>query len=130
MSLVGLAAGLAALLLVGLALFHAALALGLPYGRLAWGGESNGALPPRLQWGSALMVPVLLAMALIVLIRVGILYPHLASAMVWPHWAVFFFLVVNTFANFRSDSRDERRIMGPLAAATAALVGYVAVTLG
>jgi hypothetical protein len=130
MNLVALAASLAALLLVGLALFHAGLALGMPYGRLAWGGGVDGPLPPRLQLGSALMVPVLLAMALIVLVRAGVLYPELAAGMAWPHWAVFLYLVINTFANLRSDSPDERRIMGPLAAAMAALVGYVAVTLG
>ena len=45
----------AAVLLVGLAAFHAALALGAPWGAYAWGGETEGPLPPRQQLGSTLI---------------------------------------------------------------------------
>lgn len=130
MTLAQLAAALAALLMVGLALFQAALALGAPLGRFAWGGAYERALPARLQVGSALMVPLLLAMATIVLIRAGLIYPELAPTMVWPNWAVFLFLVIQSSSNLRSASVAERRLMGPFGIALVVLVGFVAIRLG
>ncbi len=130
MTAVGVAALVAAVLLVGLAVFQSALALGAPLGRYAWGGRHQGALPPRLQLGSALAVPLLLGMAMIVMIRARLIYPDLATRMAWPNWAVFLYLVINLFANLRSESRDERRVMAPLALVLAVLVAYVAISLG
>lgn len=130
MTPVAAAAAFDALLLFAFALFQAALALGVPLGRFAWGGTHGDVLPPRLQIASAAAVPLVLAMMMIVLVRAGLLYPALSPAMVWPHWAVFLYLVINTFANLRSDSADERRVMGPWAGAMAALTGYVAIMLG
>lgn len=130
MTLVALAGGLAALLFLGLAVFQAALATGAPLGRYAWGGSHEHVLPPRLQLGSALAVPLLLGMALIVSIRAGLIYPDLSAQMTWPTWTVFLFMTMNTFANLRSGSRDERRVMGPLALLLAVLVAYVAISLG
>lgn len=126
MSTAAAAAALAALLLVGLAGFHAGLALGAPWGAYAWGGQHKGALPQRLQWGSAASVPVVLGMAVVLLIRAGLLYPHSARAMEWPVWGIFLYLVVNTVANWKSDSADERRVMGPLATVLLVLVAIVA----
>ena len=120
------AALLAAIILLGLALFHAALALGVPWGAYAWGGEAKGALPPRLQMGSALMTPLLGAMALMVLVRGGWLYAGQERAMVWPVWAIFCFLVTMMFGSFRSPSVAEKRRMGPVLLAGAVLVGYLA----
>jgi hypothetical protein len=128
MSLSAAAAALAALLLIGLAGFHAALALGAPLGAYAWGGQHRGALPPRLAWGSALSVPITLGMAIVLLIRAQLLYPQWAAAMEWAVWAIFLYLVVNAVANWRSTSADERQVMGPLATGLAVLVLTVAMT--
>ena len=126
MSTAAAAATLAGLLLVGLAGFHAALAMGAPWGRYAWGGQHKGALPQRLQWGSAVSVPVVLAMAVVLLIRAEVLHPQYARGMEWPVWGIFLYLVVNTVANWKSDSADERRVMGPLATVLLVLVAIVA----
>jgi hypothetical protein len=122
---IAVAAGAAALLMVAVAVFQAALALGAPFGAYAWGGTHPGVLPPRLQLGSALSAPVILAMALIVLIRAGVIYPGWSEAMRWPAWIVFGFMVLNTFANIRSGSDKERRIMAPVTLGLALLTGYV-----
>ena len=125
-----IAAWAAAILMTGLAGFHVALALGAPWGAYAWGGQHRGVIPSRLQIGSAISAPVLLALAIMVLIRAGVVYPVWAEAMAWPVWIAFLYLVMNTFANFRSESAEERRVMTPLAGVLALLVGYVSWTLG
>ncbi|SFZ81860.1 hypothetical protein SAMN02983003_0737 [Devosia enhydra] len=126
MTLAAGAALLASLLLIGLAGFHAALAMGAPWGAYAWGGQHKGALPQRLQWGSAASVPVVLGMAVVLLIRTGLLHPQLSAAMEWAVWAIFLYLVLNAVANWRSESEQERRVMGPLATGLALLVAIVA----
>lgn len=126
MNLYQLAAGGAALLLFGFGIFHAALALGAPWGNYAWGGTHAAALPPRLQAGSALLVPTLGVMALLVLIRAGLLYAGSAGVMVWPAWAVFLFLVTSFFGALRSAGRGERRVIAPLVLVAAVTTGYLA----
>ena len=125
-----LAAWIAAVLITGVAVFQLALALGAPLGAYAWGGGHRGVLPPRLQLGSALSAPLLLGFAIMVLIRAGVVYPAWSAAMTWPVWILFMFMVLNTVANSRSPSPEERRTMTPLTAALALLVGYVAWSLG
>ena len=125
-----IAAWIAAILMTAVAMFQVALALGAPLGAYAWGGQNRGVLPPRLQLGSAISAPILLALAIMVLIRAGVVYPAWSEAMAWPVWIVFLFMVMNTFANFRSDSAEERRVMTPITAVLAVLVGYVSWTLG
>jgi hypothetical protein len=128
--LVSFAAIGAAVLMMGIAGLQAALALGAPLGAYAWGGQHRGVLPPRLQLGSALSVPALVGMAIIVLIRAGVLYPDFAPAMTWPVWAIFLFLMMNTFGNLASKSGPERMVMTPISAVTAALVCVVAMANG
>jgi hypothetical protein len=48
-----IAAGVAVGLLVVVAVFQLALALGAPFGKAAWGGAHDGVLPPRLRAASA-----------------------------------------------------------------------------
>lgn len=122
------AALLGAVLLFGLALFHAALALGAPWAAYAWGGQADaGPLPPRLQLGSTILSPFIAAMGVVLLIRGGWLYPDLSRALGWAAWAVFLFVVTQMFGAIRSRSPRERRVMGPayaVAAALCAIVGY------
>ena len=120
-----LAALLAAILLFALALFHASLALGAPLGAFAWGGENDGALPPRLRRGSTLMAPLVAAMGAVVLIRGGWIYPDEAGSMTIPVWAIFVVLVLQLSGALRSQSQRERRVMGLLYGLTVALLAYV-----
>lgn len=122
---ISLAALFGALLLVALAVFHAALALGAPLGAFAWGGDHEGVLPARLRQGSTLLAPIVAAMAVVVLIRGGWLYPDEARSMTIPVWAIFVFLVLQLSGALRSHSRGERRLMGPLYGLTVALLAYV-----
>lgn len=123
-----LAALLAALLLFVFALFHAALAFGAPLAAYAWGGQAEaGSLPHRLRQGSAILSPFLVAMGALMLIRGGWIYPELAFELTWAVWAIFLFVVTQMFGALRSNSRKEKRVMGPLYAAAAilcAIVGY------
>lgn len=121
-----LAALAAAVIMCGLALFHAGLALGAPWGAFVWGGQDEPRLSQRMQLGSALLVPVLLAMALMVLVRAGLLYAGSATTMVWPTWAVFCFLITSFFGSLRSESRRERRFTAPVLLVGAVLTGYLA----
>ena len=115
-----------AIILLLLAAFHAALALGAPLGAYAWGGENKGVLPPRQRQGSTFMAPLLVALALMVFIRAGWLFPDDQRSMVWPVWAVFCFLVMVTFGALRSQSSEERRRMTPVLLVGTVLVGYLA----
>ena len=125
--IVGLpAAPLASLWLFGLAAFYGALSLGAPWGAFAWGGQPAGPLSPRLQLGSALLTPICAAMALVLLIRGGILFAEAAHEMVWPVWGVFCFQVTTMFGSLRSDSRAEKRITAPVQAIGVILTGIVA----
>ncbi len=124
------AASLSALLLFGLAAFYGALSLGAPWGAYAWGGQPAGPLSPRLQLGSALLTPICAAMAVILLIRGGILFAGSALSMVWPVWGVFCFQVTTMFGSLRSSSRPERRVMAPVLAVGAILTGIVAFNTG
>jgi hypothetical protein len=128
MMTLALASLLAALLLFGFALFHAALAFGAPLAAYAWGGQAAaGPLPPRLQLGSTILAPFIAAMGVLLLIRGGWLYPELSRALGWASWAVFLFVVTQMFGALRSSSRRERRVMSPLyvvATALCAVVGF------
>lgn len=123
-----MAALLAAILLFVFAVFHAMLALGAPLAAFAWGGQAlNGALPQRLRTGSAILSPFLVAMAALMLIRGGWIYPELAFELTWAVWAIFLFVVTQMFGALRSNSGREKRVMGPLyaiAAILCAIVGY------
>jgi cytochrome bd-type quinol oxidase subunit 2 len=116
----------AAILLGALAVFHGVLAMGAPWGAYAWGGENEGRLPQRQRLGSTLLAPFIVAMAVILLIREEWLLPGVGHEMVWPVWAVFLFVVTQMFGAFRSQSRQEKRVMAPLYAVGAALTAIVA----
>jgi hypothetical protein len=110
-----LASVLAAFVLSLVALFQILLAIGLPFGRAAWGGIHR-VLPPRLRFASALS-SLLLGLAIwIVLARTGMAtIPWQSSVVRVGTWVVFSFLTLNTVANFASKSRIERTLMTPAA---------------
>jgi hypothetical protein len=121
------AALLAAICLFGFALFHGALAMGVPWAAYAWGGQAKpGPLPPRLQLGSTVLAPFIAAMGLLLLVRGGWIYPELAPTMFWPVWAIFLFVMTQMFGALRSDSPKERHFMTPAYAVAAALCADLA----
>ena len=115
----------AAIFLLGLAAFHGALALGAPWGAYVWGGQVEGRLSPRLQLGSTLLAPIVAAMAVVVLIRGGWLYPDEAASMVVPVWGVLLFLMTQMFGALRSESPKEKRRMTAVYVVGVALTAFM-----
>lgn len=63
--------------------FQIAAILGAPVGHLTMGGRWTGALPPEVRVGSALSGLLLVAMALVVLARAGVLDWRLPRGLIW-----------------------------------------------
>jgi hypothetical protein len=122
------AAGSACAVLAVLAAFQVALAAGVPWGRYAWGGQHDGPLPRRLRVGSLVSVLVYAAIGLVLLWRAGLVEPALSARVARAAaWVVAAYFVLGTVMNALSRSRDERRVMTPVAALLAALSFVVAV---
>jgi len=130
MTSVELAAVAAAVLLIAVSGFQAALAAGLPLGEATMGGRAttvDGVLQPpyrAIALGSAL---VLLMTAWIVLARAGTLPVFLGGqALVWGAWVVAGFLALNTLTNLSGRHPLERWGMASITLLAGLLVGYVA----
>jgi hypothetical protein len=120
------AAAVAALGFVLVASFQAALALGAPWGKAAWGG-AHERLPMGLRIASGFAVVVWLLAALVVLTRAGHDWSPLPIGVArWGTWVLFGILVVGTFMNLASRSRPERLIQTPIAAVLSILCLLVA----
>ena len=120
--------GAVAALFAALGVFQTALALGAPWGRLAWGGTHEGALPRRLRVASAAaLLPVVAG--LVAALRAGgwLAWPGagLAAATLYALAALFGLSFVG---NALSQSRAERRMGVPLTLALG--VGCLALAIG
>jgi hypothetical protein len=111
--------------LILLAAFQVALALGAPLGHFAWGGQHR-VLPTRLRVGSAVSVVVYALIALIALSSAGAIglfpVPFADVAM----WVVFGYFALGIVVNAISRSRPERFTMVPVSLILAALSFCVA----
>ena len=120
------AAGIAALELIGLAVFQMLLAGGARLGGAAWGGRHDR-LSPGARVASGVVVIVVLAGALALLERAGLVSifdsPDLVGNAVWGLVALF---AVSAGLNAASSSRAENRYGFPLALTIAALSWVVA----
>lgn len=98
-----------------LAIFQVALALGAPFGRLAWGG-GNVVLPVPLRAASAFSVVVYAFCAAIVLDRAG-LWDVFAGDRVSGvgTWVLAAYFSVGVVMNALSRSVPERAVMTPVA---------------
>jgi hypothetical protein len=117
---VSAAAWVGAALLVLVATFQVALALGAPYGEATMGGRADsvdGVLTNRYRAFAAISALVLVGLAAVLLMDAT-----------WPKWAVAAFLVVNSVANFAAPHRLERWGFGPIAAAAAVAAAVAAAT--
>ena len=106
----------AAMFCVGFALFQAALALGAPFGQIAWGG-SSAVLPAALRWTSAGAAVYLLVAAAIMEVRAGDWGRELPRL---PFLIFNIFLAaqlaLNTLANLATQTAGERYGMGAASA--------------
>ena len=120
------AAVVAAVGFLAIASFQAALALGAPLGRAAWGG-AHTQLPTRLRIASAFAVVIWLIAALIILGRAGFQVSAMPPAFVRVGtWILVGVLPLGAIMNFASPSSWERFIWGPVALILAALCLLVA----
>jgi hypothetical protein len=130
MTLVELAAVVAAVLLAAVAAFQVALAAGLPLGEATMGGRAatvDGVLQPSYRavaFGSAV---VLVLAAWIVLARAGLVPIFLGGqALAWGAWVVAGFMALNTVTNLSGRHPLERWGMASITLVAGLLVGYVA----
>lgn len=126
--LVSAAAVLFCVLMIGLAVFQAALILGAPLGHFAWGGQDR-VLPVQKRLGSAISIGLYVVFAVVVLQRAG-----LADVVPWPTvigvaiWVLAGYFVLGIVLNSISRSRPERLTMAPLCALLAGLTVVVALS--
>lgn len=119
-------AGTLAIVLVLLAVFQLALALGAPWGRFAWGGQHPGVLPPDRRIASGASVVLLLAFALFALDLGSVIdaVPNIVAQIgIWVAFALF---AANVVLNAISRSPAERFAMTPAALVAAVLALLVA----
>ena len=120
------AAIVAVVLLAVIVAFQAALALGAPWGRAAWGG-AHERLPTGLRIASGFAVVLWLVAALVVLTRAGYEWSPVPSSVArWGVWVLSGMLRVGTLMNLASRSRLERLIQTPIAAVLSILCLLVA----
>lgn len=103
-----------ALLLSGVACLHIALALGQPFGHLAWGGAQQTLRTGR-RIASAISAIVLFAFACVILIHANVF--ESVVPLDWTRIALLIFaaqFALNTAANLASKSVPEKQIMGSI----------------
>jgi hypothetical protein len=108
------AARVGSFIFAALAVFQLLLAVGLPLGAAAWGGQ-NRVLPRRQRLASVSAAVILVFAAYVLLAKAEIVVstfpPRVLHIATWVFTA---YLALNVFANLRSKSRPERQIMGPV----------------
>ena len=101
--------------IAGMSIFQILLAVGMPLGHAAFGGE-NRVLPKKLRLASAISVAILVAAFYIILARGGLFGKASQSSQV-PRFGIWVLVVifgVSTLANIASRSRWERLVMAPV----------------
>jgi hypothetical protein len=124
---VRIAAMAAAVGFLVIAAFQAALALGAPLGRAAWGGAYEEQLPMGLRIASGVAVGFWVLAALIMLGRRGFQGVPLPDGVLrWGTWVLVGLLFVVSLMNIASSSGWERFGWGPVALILGVLCLFVA----
>ena len=111
----------------GLAVFQLLLAAGAPLGEAAWGGTTEGRLPPGLRVGSALSIVVYAIAAAVILRRAGFSVRWVSRTVARvASWGLVVLLTLGALANLLSQSPWERFLLGPVTLVLAALCTVVA----
>lgn len=111
----------AAAILVGIAAFQVALAVGAPWGRAAWGGAHPGVLPPGLRVASGASVAVNVAFAAVAL---GRLVPGRGRRAAL--WGLTAYSGLASVLNLATPSPVERAIWAPVALTMTTLFAVLA----
>ena len=108
------AAWVAAIGLTGVICFQALLVLGFPFGQASWGGKYTR-LPAGLRIASVISICILSFMMVIVLEARSVISILASSQIIlYGLWVMAAFFALNTFGNFMSRSKLEKRIMTPV----------------
>jgi len=94
--------------------FHMALALGVPWAELSWGGNYSGRLPGPMRVASVASAGILIVLALVVLIRADILLPRWHSLSQKVIWVVVAYCGVAVLAHTFTPSKWERIVWLPV----------------
>ncbi|HET9202189.1 MAG TPA: hypothetical protein VFP67_03485 [Acidimicrobiia bacterium] len=124
------AALVASALLIVIAVFQIALALGMPARKMAWGGGYEGKLPTGLRVASGVAGFVIYPLAALLVLEAGELtdfdlVPDVGPVGMWVLTGLF---ALAAILNFLSRSRVER-VWGPVALGISVCCGIVAASL-
>ncbi len=121
-----IAATIAVVLFTGMSIFQLLLVLGLPYGRLAYGGKYEK-LPFKMKIISLIGIVIFIFASLSVLERaeIIIIFNNLMFVTVFV-WIIAVYLAFITFMNAISKSKWEKLIMTPISL-TLAICCFIAV---
>jgi hypothetical protein len=108
------AAYLFTILIIIVALFQLALALGAPWGEMAMGGKFPGQFPPPMRVAAVVQMLVLIFLALIVLTAAGLILPQFAALADMAIWGVVLFCLVSAVMNTITPSKKERMLWAPV----------------
>jgi len=100
-----------ALIVVG---FQVALAAGLPWGTLTWGGKYPGRLPPAIRGVAAASAVLMVVFAVVVISRAELAFSGLLSVANVGIWIVVACSAVGAVANAVTKSRCERILWLPV----------------
>lgn len=115
--------------LVALAIFQLALALGAPLGRFAWGGQHR-VLPRGLRIGSAASIPIYALIAGVAWDRVGAIEVFSEGFTQIAMWLVFAYFALGIVMNVVSRSAPERWTMVPTSLVLAVCAFLIAIGFG
>ncbi len=110
-----IAAIIAVVIFTVVSIIQLSLALGAPWGEVAWGGKYEGKLPKNLRIGSLITIIIFIFVSIVVLDRSEIFslfsFSDVGGIIVFV-FAIF--LALNTLGNIASRSKWEKMIMTPL----------------
>jgi hypothetical protein len=108
------AASVFAVLALLVAAFQLALAAGMPWGKLTWGGKFPGTLPVYMRAVAVTSAVLAVAFGLTVAIRAGILLREWQPISRKLIWVVVAYCAIGVVANAATPSGSERRVWLPV----------------
>lgn len=111
--------------LAGIAVVQLLAVLGMPVGRMLWGG-AHRVLPRRLRIGSAVSIVVYAAFAWVLLSRAGAVAGRDSGFVVVATWVLLAYFAIGVVMNVISRSPLERAVMTPACALLAGATLVVA----
>ncbi|MHA2035137.1 MAG: hypothetical protein ACW972_10505 [Promethearchaeota archaeon] len=113
-------------LLIGLSIFQILLAVGLPFGRFAYGGKYE-TLPKNLRIMSIIAIGIYIFASISVLAKAGIIFITDFLVFEIAVWIFAIYLAFNTLTNLGSKSKSEKFVMTPISLTLAVSLFIIAI---